>query len=77
MQKNNDKNLEKTVDNIDVFDEKTAFKKANGTWTTHKLSDLTTIATKKTSTTSTKRKRVVFLPTTLRVKAKAKSLLRL
>lgn len=69
MQKNNDKNLEKTVENVDVFDEKTAFKKTNGTWTTHKLSDLTTIATK--------RKRVVFLPTTLRVKAKAKSLLRL
>lgn len=38
---------------------------------------LDAIATKKTSTTSTKRKRVVFLPTTLRVKAKAKSLLRL
>lgn len=77
MQKNNDKNLEKTVDNVDVVDEKTAFKKTNGTWTTHKLFEMTTIATKKTSTTSAKRKRVVFLPTTPRVKPGAKPLLRL
>lgn len=77
MQKNNDKNLEKTVDNIDVFDEKNGVQEGERDVDNAQIVRLDDDCDEKTSTMSTKRKRVVFLPTTLRVKAKAKSLLRL